>query len=378
MSTPAIFPFIHAQGSWGDMGQQVGTMFAPLIASHVDAWLSHIARQTGASRAGALATAATFRAPIQEHSAFLWEEMEGMARGSGVSLDELLLLQARAEVLRAHRVAGKAAVAPTLECTTFAVGGRRAVDGGVLFGQNVDLAPFVEEFGVVIRQYPKDAPATLSYTSAGLLGHNGLNEAGVGICANFVDDPSGWGQGLPRYLLSRLALRAGNAEAALKAALGPPRAASRNLLIADGGGTFIDAECLRDRVGVIYGADDLLVHANHLEAPSLCGLETPSENSLCRRRRLAELITGETNPLTAGRIAEFYRDHENHPHSLCAHPFPGRDVKTVASVIGDLAARELHAAKGSPCQAPYATYTLATCRTGTLSVTVRDPYSVPS
>jgi isopenicillin-N N-acyltransferase-like protein len=379
MSTPAIFPFVHAQGSWGDMGQQVGTMFAPLIASHVDAWLRHIARETGASRAAALATAATFRAPIQEHAAFLWEELEGLARGSGASVDELLLLQARAEVLRAQRVAAKAAPGtPAQECTTFAVGGRRTAGGSVLFGQNVDLAPFVEEFGVVIRQYPKDAPAALLYTSAGLLGHNGLNEAGVGICANFVDDPAGWGQGLPRYLLSRLALREGSAEAALKAALGPPRAASRNLLIADGGGTFIDAECLRDRVGVIHGADDLLVHANHLEAPSLFGLETPSENSLCRRRRLEELITGETRPLTPARIGEFYRDHGNDPHSLCAHPFPGRDVKTVASVIGDLTAHELHAAMGSPCQAPYATYTLATCRTGALSVTVRDPYPATS
>ena len=124
-------------------------------------------------------------------------------------------------------------MAPTPECTTFAVGGRRTATGGVLFGQNVDLAPFVEEFGVVVRQYPKGAPACLMYTSAGLVGHNGLNEAGVGICANFVNDPSGWGEGLPRYLLSRLALREDNAEAALAAALRPPRAASRNLLLAD-------------------------------------------------------------------------------------------------------------------------------------------------
>ena len=83
----------------------------------------------------------------------------------------------------------------------------------MLFGQNVDLAPFVEEFGVIVRQYPKGAPACLLYTSAGLVGHNGLNEAGLGICANFVNDPSGWGEGLPRYLLSRLALREDNADA---------------------------------------------------------------------------------------------------------------------------------------------------------------------
>ena len=72
------------------------------------------------------------------------------------------------------------------------------------------------------------------------------------------------------------------------------------------------------------------------------------------------------------RPVPFYRDHANAPHSLCAHPFPGRNLQTVVSVIGDLTNRELHAAKGSPCQAPYATYTLATCRTGALSVTVRE------
>jgi isopenicillin-N N-acyltransferase-like protein len=305
----------------------------------------------------------------------LWEEIEGLARGSGLSLDELCLLQARAEVLRALRTRP---VAPTPECTTFAVGGRRTATGGVLFGQNVDLAPFVEDFGVIVRKYPKGGPACLMYTSAGLVGHNGLNEAGVGICANFVDDPSGWGEGLPRYLLSCLALREDNAEGALAAALRPPRAASRNLLLADRSGTFIDAECLRTTVGVIRGADDMLVHANHLEAADLCALETPSENSLCRRRRLQALIEGATAPLTVAQIRTFYRDHAGHPHSLCAHPFEGRNVKTVASVIGDLDACELHVAKGSPCRAPYATYTLATCQTGALSVTVADPFVAAS
>ena len=66
------------------------------------------------------------------------------------------------------------------------------------------------------------------------------------------------------------------------------------------------------------------------------------------------------------------------PHSLCAHPFEGRNGQTVASVIGDLDACELHVAKGSPCRAPYATYTLATCQTGALSVTVADPFVAAS
>lgn len=374
VSQPAILPFVHAQGSWGEIGFTLGSMLAPLIADHAEAWTRHVIAETGSTRAAVLEAAGVFRAPIEAHAPFLWEELEGLARGAGVSTGELLVLQARAEVLRA--LSDRRAPA-ALECTTFAVGGRRTADGGVLFGQNVDLVPFVEDFGVIVRQYPADAPAALLYTSAGLLGHNGLNEAGVGICANFVDDPSGWGEGLPRYLLSRLALREESAEAALAAALAPPRAASRNLLIADQSGSFIDAECLRASAGVIRGADDMLVHANHLESAELCALEAPTENSLCRRRRLQELIEGAAAPLTVAQIRSFYRDHAGAPHSLCAHPFEGRNLKTVASVVGDLAARELHAAKGSPCRAPYATYMLATCRTGALSVTVQDSFVAP-
>jgi isopenicillin-N N-acyltransferase-like protein len=221
---------------------------------------------------------------------------------------------------------------------------------------------------------PKESPAALLYTTAGLLGHNGINEAGVGVCANFIDDPAGWGEGLPRYLLSRLALREESAEAARVAALAPPRAASRNLLIADDRGTLLDVEALRERAAVIHGVDGLLVHANHLEAPEFQGYAQPAENSLRRRERLEELLREAKPPVTVADIQGFYRDHTHAPHSLCAHPFPGRDLETVASVIGDLTTREMHATRGAPCRAPYATYTLATCRSGALSVTIRDAY----
>ena len=365
--TPAILPFIHAQGSYGEIGRQIGQMLAPAIGRHLEAWTEHVIAETGCARDAVEAAAAPYAAPIHEHAAFLWEELEGMSAGSGIPLSRLLILQARAEVMRANRPSTPAA----LECTTFAASGHRA-GGGTLFGQNVDLVPFVESFGVVIRHVPRGAPAALLYTTAGLLGHNGLNEAGVGICANFIDDPGGWGDGLPRYLLSRLALRAESAEAARDAALAPPRAASRNLLIADDRGTLLDVEALRREAAVLRGADGLLVHANHLEAPEFQGYEKASDNSLARRARLQELLEAAPAPLTVADVQAMYRDHANQPHSLCAHPFPGRNLETVVSVIGDLTNRELHVTKGAPCRAPYASYTLATCRTGALSVTMRE------
>ena len=341
-------------------------MCAPSIERHLQTWTRHVMRETGCSHEAVEAAAAPFAEPIRQNAPFLWEELDGLARGSGLPVSRLLILQARAEVMRANkRTEG------SLECTTFGLTGGRTAGAVTLFGQNVDLVPFVEEFGVIVRQYPTGAPATLLYTSAGLLGHNGLNEAGVGVCANFIDDPDGWGEGLPRYLLSRLALRAESAEAARALALAPPRAASRNLLIADDRGVILDVEALRRQAAVLRASDGLLVHANHLEAPDFQGYEKASDNSLARRHRLQQLLADAKEPLTVAHIQDFYRDHANAPHSVCAHPFPGRNLQTVVSVIGDLTNRELHAAKGSPCQASYATYTLATCQTGALSVTIR-------
>ncbi len=365
MST--ILPFVHAQGSWGEIGNQVGTMLAPAIARHVAAWVQHVTAETGARHAEIQDTAAAYAEPIREHAPFLWEELEGMARGARIPIADLLILQARAEILRARHK-----ITPALECTTFAVGGRRTEGGHVFFGQNVDLVPFVEAFGAVIRQYPKDSPAALIYTSAGLLGHNGMNEAGVGVCANFIDDPAGWGDGLPRYLFSRLALREESADRAVKAMLEPPRAASRNILVADDRGTFLDVELLRKEAAVLNGSDDLLVHANHLEAPAFHGYETARENSLRRRERLQKLLEGAASPVTIRDVRQFYRDHADAPHSLCAHPFEGRNLQTVASVIGNLTARTLDVARGTPCRNVYATYTLATCRQGALSVTLAE------
>ena len=84
MSQPAILPFVHAQGSWGEIGHTVGSMFAPLIADHVEAWTRHVIAETGATRRAVLEAAAGFRAPIEAHAPFLWEEIEGMARGAGL------------------------------------------------------------------------------------------------------------------------------------------------------------------------------------------------------------------------------------------------------------------------------------------------------
>jgi len=331
------------------MGQTIGKQLAPLIHQHLNAWLDHVADQTGCKREAAVEAAAVFAEPIRSHAAFLWEELEGMAVGCGLRVDELLVLQARTEVLRSQE---KAPAETAAECTTFAVGGSRTTDSHVYFGHNIDLPPLLEPYGVVVQHEPDDAPATLMYTAAGLLGHNGLNEAGVGVCANFIDDPQGWGTGFPRYLLSRLALRGENTARAMDNVLRPNRAASRNLLIADAGGELVDVELLIEAVGVLRAENDLLIHTNHLEAEQFEGLESPEEDSLQRRRQLQRLFD-EIDCVTLADFKRFFASHENGDHSICVHPREDSNWKTIVSVIGDLTAKVLHVAKGNPCTTPF-------------------------
>src|SRR5437870_13859673 len=102
MTTSAILPFIHAQGSWGEIGRQVGQMFQPAIERHLEAWTRHVVTETGCARAAVEAAAAPYARPIQGHTPFLWEELDGMSRGCGIPISRLSILPARAEVMRAH------------------------------------------------------------------------------------------------------------------------------------------------------------------------------------------------------------------------------------------------------------------------------------
>ena len=349
----STLPRVTARGSWGNIGYTLGKQLAPLIRNHLNAWLDHVVNETGCDRDDAVQSADVFAEPVQTYAPCLWEELDGMARGSGLSVVELLVLQARTEVLRLQQ---KDPSVANGECTTFAVGQSRTVGGHVLFGHNVDLPVLLEPFGVIVQHEPDDAPATLMYTAAGLLGQNGLNDAGVGVCANFIEDPAGWGIGFPRYLLSRLALRGETAQEAMCNVTAPARAASRNLLIADRSGDLLSLELLIQDFAVLQKHNDLLIHTNHLEAEQFAGLDTPEEDSVVRRERMQQLFDSCEQPVSAETLESFFRDHHNGLNSLCVHTHAESYWQTIVSVIGNLSTNTLHVAKGTPCRFPYESY----------------------
>ena len=72
MTTAPILPFIHAQGSWGEIGRQVGQMFQPAIERHLEAWTRHIVAETGCARDALAAAAASTASREPPVSATTW------------------------------------------------------------------------------------------------------------------------------------------------------------------------------------------------------------------------------------------------------------------------------------------------------------------
>ena len=346
-----VLPLVEVAGGHREMGRQFGEQARDRVRAYSEMWLGKASARSGLSRDQLLAQMTGFVRAIEAYAPHLAEEVRGVAEGAGIPEMEAFSIQVRMELLHAGP--------PPPSCTTFALTGAHTATGGTIVGQNVDLDAEVEDFGLILKMKPDDAPAVLMYVSPGLVSYVGLNESGLAVHGNLLNAP-GWRAGFPRYLLTRLMLEESTVADALEAGLRPRRASSRNLIVGDATGNIADLELTVDDHRVLRSDDGVLVHTNHYLADGLRDLgEThrPPDSSDHRQRRMAGLLSGAERPIAIETLQEFFRDHDGYPGSICAHPRPTSTSKTVASLISEPAAGRLHAAFGSPCQHDYAVYT---------------------
>jgi len=355
---PQTFPFYRLTGTHRAIGRQFGEACVGLIHTHREAATARRRQCDGVSSAQTLRAAARFRDYVIEYAPFFDEEIQGVAEGAGLSLDDAYLLQLRAElsspsVLRAF--------AETAECTTFAALAEATSDGVPLVGQNADLPALYQGIGVVLEIVPDDMPAVLMLTPAGQVSYIGINDCGLGIFANFLtcDD---WRVGFPRYLLSRLGLTCETADDAIAAMRAVPRASSRNMLLLDAHGVAADLETTPLRDARLDPANGLLAHSNHYVAEALHDAERVTgaqlANSRIRLARMNALLAERRGQLNAEVMETLMRDRADYPDALCRMPGDNADsdIITFASVIAAPTRGEMRVAVGPPNTHPYRRY----------------------
>lgn len=333
------------------------------------------------------------------------DEMKGIAEGAGVSLSDVVLLNARYDLSRVRHSSEDSASEE--ECTSMAMVHEHMDDSmegsRVYVAQNWDMASWLCESDIIIiLQIQNDsaddisAPRSIiSLTEAGQLGRSGMNSLGMGLCANSLwssEDKSPYQNVskndtgvpyLPFSLVRRMFLECGTMAAGLKAICTTLRHVSGNIVVGASDGLAINVEITPSRFFTSYperlpqNQDTMLVtHANHFVAPAMVGGSDirdtyPGGSSLFRDKRLYSLLQKQARYLPTGsklgpkQIKAAFKDHAGFPRSLCEHKkgvekygAAKGDSVTVASVIYDLSQLVMHVCKGNPCCGSWETHSL--------------------
>src|SRR4029077_5939495 len=114
--------------------------------------------------------------------------------------------------------------------------------GQVLIGQNSDVPPEMETFGIVLHLKPAGQAEILMWTFAGLLGYHGMNGHGVAHFANALAGGPTWRRGLPHYPLKRLFYEGSTLEDCRVLPDRSPVCSSGNYVLSAAGGRILDVE----------------------------------------------------------------------------------------------------------------------------------------
>jgi isopenicillin-N N-acyltransferase-like protein len=349
------FERIEIEGEPFERGRQYGARVSGAIRQNIEAYLRLVEFHVGFNRDAALAAARAFGPIVEAHAPDLLLEMRGIADGAGCDLVEVLLLNARSELMGNLE-----------ECTALAASPEVTEQGQVLLGQNWDWYTAVEPQPVLLHIRQPGRPDILTLTEAGQVAKIGLNGAGLGVGLNFLGHAHR-GQGLPVHIILRQMLGCANLGEAIHAALSVPRGGAANLPLAHAEGEILDLELTATDADFLYADAGWLVHANHYESLRLRGGDTGLPTSMstlaraARARRLLSIAAAQGR-VSAETFRSILRDHAYGAYAICRHAVasepPLHRSATRASVIMDLSARTLHLAVGQPCCEEYRTFRL--------------------
>lgn len=358
--TLQLLPVISVRGKPFDRGQQYGSQARQQVRRNIELYFDLWSQSWGAQRPEVLKQCAELVPVVGEYDADILEELQGIARGADSSLEEIMALNTRYELVFAL---GMGTQHGCDGCTSAAALPQVTRDGHTIIGQNWDYKPRFQGLNVVLEVEQETRPNLVTQTEAGVLAHRGMNSAGVGVCFNaLLSSRDKFEPRTPFLVMMRGILNAGNFSQALEAVLKAKATVSGNLLIAHRDGEAIDLEVAPDDVGFLYAEGGILTHSNHFLAFTnredlIDSLKPVFPDTLFRAHRARQLLESDKDHIDIGSFQRVFRDHFSYPRSICRHA-DSRDeerkqLATLFSTIMDLEERALYITEGSPCQNEY-------------------------
>jgi isopenicillin-N N-acyltransferase-like protein len=370
-------PVISVRGDAYSRGLKLGSEAKERIIGNVNYYLYLWKTYSHLERDWVLLQSGRFRPMIKKYDPDILDEMQGIAEGSGVSLEEIIALNCRYEFVWAKMSFDAISTpSPVGECTALGATPEATKDGHTLVGQNWDYKPKVRENCIILEEIQEpEKPNIVMHTEAGIIGQKGMNSSGIGVVVNaLVSDQDKYEPKTPFWVMVRGALNQRTLDRALLAITGTDRTVSGNLMIGQEGGEIIDLESTPFDVGFMYPQGGILSHANNFvdlryARNVVDKFKNIVPDSLIRTERAGRLLRKHAGSITVGTLKEALKDHFGYPNSICRHPDPAYHVdlqaESIASVVMDLENRTLHVSNGEPCSNPYKTFKFDSLASGT-------------
>ena len=345
------FPEVEVSGSPRARGRRQGEAVPERVAASAALYREQMERR-GIGVAEQAHMARAFMPVIAAYDPAYLEEMEGIAEGAGVSIEDVVTINCRTEMMFGSE---RAVVEKTDGCTGLIVMPERSASGRLLHAHNWDWREECVDTGIVLKIRAEDGNDVLTFCEAGALARHGFNRAGIAITGNFLmceRDFVRAGQA-PLALIRRKLLECGSLSTAMSCLWTRDRYCSNNLMLSHSGGEAVNLECAPDEIFWSLPEDGILVHANHWIAPSAraklrdIGLRS-GPNSLYRQRRVEHALRSRAGAIDLDFIKQVLADEYGKPDSVLRSP---RAVSfdsisaTVATTLMDPGARTMWIAR---------------------------------
>jgi isopenicillin-N N-acyltransferase-like protein len=336
------FPLIEISGGPMVRGLQYGEQAKERIASSIDIY-SRSLKDLGLTKDQTLELANSFVSKIAVWAPDLVDEMKGIAKGASVSLGEIMLINARTEILQlAER--GEGFIDNNADgCTGAIIMPKLSINGEIIHGQNWDWNEECIDNTIVLRVLRDNGPNLLTFTEAGGLARSGLNSVGISITANYLKcDRDYKNLGIPLPFIRRRALECRYYSDAIRFVATTEKSGANNMMLASSEGMGINFECAPDEsFAVLPDSNGLIVHANHWQhAAALSKLKDTgtswSPDSFYRDYRVKEKLQSLNRKLNSEDLKEAFFDKFGAPFSVCVPPYTENENDpgaTIAMVI---------------------------------------------
>lgn len=286
----------------------------------------------------------------------LLQEIKGISDGCGVNFETAFVYQLVDEYWARGQMDGE-------HCSS--VGVSPAKGKPALLGQNLDLESFRDRYQTILRTEDENGLKTMVVTFPGYIGAGGVNNKGVAVVANTLDQLMNSNDGLPVACVVRGILLRTNLNAVTDFLKTIKHASGQNYLVGTPG-SVADFECSSTKVAQYGEGQKVLGHTNHAlknddytENWRKLLKENPDplrdSNSRVRFQSLASRFGGLTGTPSIHDLKTILRSKDSPQFPVC-RPQTGRGAFTFASVLIVLnPVPELQITSGPPDQSEYRT-----------------------